>query len=259
MLKIGGNVSIFIFIILHSISAESQELDRSLFKASNMVSLETSKKEMKQIYLDSGQTKTLHCGCFFDKQKQVYPNSCDMTPERLRVKEEKKILKWVHAMPPSVFAASMSCWKKSICKRSDGSKFKGADCCTNLFPKFKSMESDMHNLIPTFNWVLEINNDIYKSKPFGGMAEYKTCTKTGVIPKEPSAKARGNLARAYLYMSFQYRIHIQDELEDKIRAWHFEDPPDQAEEKRNSLIELVQGNRNPFIDHPEIVERVRDF
>ena len=60
-------------------------------------------------------------------------------------------------------------------------------------------------------------------------------------------------------MSFQYRTQIRNELEDKLRTWHFEDPPDELEQKRNSLIELVQGNRNPFIDHPEIVERVRDF
>ena len=78
-------------------------------------------------------------------------------------------------------------------------------------------------------------------------------------PKEPTAGARGNLARAYLYMSFRYRIPIQEKLEDKLRLWHFEDPPDKAENGRNALIELIQGNRNPFIDHPEIVERVQDF
>ena len=60
-------------------------------------------------------------------------------------------------------------------------------------------------------------------------------------------------------MSFLYRIHIQDRLEEKLRMWHFEDPPAKMEEIRNSMIEQTQGNRNPFIDHPEVVERVRDF
>jgi endonuclease I len=60
-------------------------------------------------------------------------------------------------------------------------------------------------------------------------------------------------------MSFLYRIQIQHNLEENLRTWHFEDPPDKMEEIRNSLIEQVQGNRNPFIDHPEIVERVIDF
>ena len=109
------NIVIFIFLILFPISAEPQELDRSMFKSSSMVSLEVAKKAIKQVYLDSGQTRTLHCGCFFDKQKQVYPKSCDITPARLRIKDGRKILKWVHAMPLSVFADSMNCWNELIC------------------------------------------------------------------------------------------------------------------------------------------------
>ena len=33
----------------------------------------------------------------------------------------------------------------------------------------------------------------------------------------------------------------------------------QWEQERNTLIEQEQGNRNPFIDQPELVERVGDF
>jgi len=255
------NTIIFILLALFPISAETQELDRSLFKSSSMISLEIAKKELKQVYLDSGQTKTLHCGCYFDKNNQVYPNSCDMSPSRLRIKEERKILKWVHSIPLSFFAGSMNCWNQLICIKSNGSKFNGANCCGSISPKFKSMESDMHNLIPSFYWTLENTNDSSKpiSFPFGGMKEYKSCINGGVIPKDPAAQAQGNLARAYFYMSFIYRIHIQDALEKKLRTWHFQDPPDRMEKIRNSLIEQVQGNRNPFIDYPESIERVKDF
>ena len=41
--------------------------------------------------------------------------------------------------------------------------------------------------------------------------------------------------------------------------WHFMDPPDTWEINRNSLIEQKQGNKNPFIDHSELVERVKSF
>jgi len=249
----------FTFFISIVICAQSQELDRSMFKSSSMVSLEIAKKEIKQVYLDSGQTKTLHCGCFFDKQKQVYPNSCDITPSKHPINDKKIILKWVHAMPLSAFAGSMHCWNQLICTKSDGSMFKGANCCGSISPKFKSMESDMHNLIPSFDWSIGTEKNPIEPVPFGGMEEYKVCTNGGVISKDPTAKARGNLARAYFYMSFLYRIQIQNTLEENLRAWHFEDPPDKMEEIRNSLIEQVQGNRNPFIDHPEAVERVRDF
>jgi hypothetical protein len=35
--------------------------------------------------------------------------------------------------------------------------------------------------------------------------------------------------------------------------WHFADPPDAQEQARNDVIYSFQGNRNPFIDHPEWV------
>lgn len=34
------------------------------------------------------------------------------------------------------------------------------------------------------------------------------------------------------------------------------DPVDQFEINRNNRIQKIQGNRNPFIDHPEIAYRV---
>ena len=134
----------FTFFISIVICAQSEELDRSMFKISSMVSLEIAKKEIKQVYLDSGQTRTLHCGCFFDKQKQVYPNSCDTTPPKNPINDKKIILKWVHAMPLSAFAGSMNCWNQLICTKSDGSMFKGANCCGTISPNL-----NLWNLICT--------------------------------------------------------------------------------------------------------------
>ena len=134
----------FTFFISIVICAQSEELDRSMFKISSMVSLEIAKKEIKQVYLDSGQTRTLHCGCFFYKQKQVYLNSCDITPSKYSISDKKIILKWVHAMPLSAFAGSMNCWNQLICTKSDGSMFKGANCCGTISPNL-----NLWNLICT--------------------------------------------------------------------------------------------------------------
>jgi endonuclease I len=38
--------------------------------------------------------------------------------------------------------------------------------------------------------------------------------------------------------------------------WSKMDPPDAFEKKRNDVIESIQGNRNPFIDHPEWAESI---
>jgi endonuclease I len=38
--------------------------------------------------------------------------------------------------------------------------------------------------------------------------------------------------------------------------WHLEDPVDAFESRRNDIIHQHQGNRNPFIDHEELVCRM---
>ena len=41
-----------------------------------------------------------------------------------------------------------------------------------------------------------------------------------------------------------------------LRGWHQSDPVSDKERERNEQVQGVQGNRNPFIDHPDWVERV---
>jgi endonuclease I len=92
-------------------------------------------------------------------------------------------------------------------------------------------------------------------------------------------KRKGDMARAVLYMAMRYEggVHPSTgqsepdlELTDNrslivitssspaymgllstLLAWHQADPPDAAERERNEVIYSFQGNRNPFIDHPE--------
>lgn len=81
---------------------------------------------------------------------------------------------------------------------------------------------------------------------------------------EPDA-GKGAVARAALYFLLRYPGKIGDQdgeyrpedLETLLR-WHREDPVSLYELHRNQAIAEVQGNRNPFIDHPEWAEQV-DF
>ncbi|GAB4173904.1 MAG: hypothetical protein Kow0020_09240 [Wenzhouxiangellaceae bacterium] len=43
-------------------------------------------------------------------------------------------------------------------------------------------------------------------------------------------------------------------LLDVLLAWHAADPVDQKERDRNEVVYVFQGNRNPFVDHPEWVD-----
>lgn len=99
---------------------------------------------------------------------------------------------------------------------------------------------------------------------------------------------KGDMARAVLYMDIRYEggtatggntigqiepdLVVTDDrdlidsrrstasgtaymgLKSTLLAWHAADPPDAHERLRNDVIFSFQGNRNPFIDHPEWVE-----
>ncbi|GJL78755.1 MAG: deoxyribonuclease [Nitrospinaceae bacterium] len=232
-------------------------MDDGLLTPSSMISVEISRKQLKKIYLEGNYFKTLHCGCFFDKIQQVYPKMCDHGPKGTENREQRTILEWVHAVPVSTFAKSLKCWDEALCRGDGKGEGKGSRCCNVLSPKFKTREADMHNLFPAVGDEDEGPTEL--SGAFGGMQEYRFCRDKSTSVSSPRPGARGDIARAYFYMSRQYGVKIAEEVEDRFRKWHFEDPPDAWEEERNSFIELVQGNRNPFIDHPEWVERVRDF
>ncbi|MFI5549851.1 endonuclease I family protein [Streptomyces sp. NPDC051738] len=91
---------------------------------------------------------------------------------------------------------------------------------------------------------------------------------------EPRDAVKGDVARMILYMAVRYEgddswpdLEPNDAVTNGsvpyhgrlsvLKAWSDEDPPDSFEERRNEVIyDSYQGNRNPFIDHPEWVESI---
>jgi len=89
---------------------------------------------------------------------------------------------------------------------------------------------------------------------------------------EPNDSFKGHAARVYFYMSVRYEktfkccsepgvndADLRDWLENVLRQWHAEFPPGPAELERNNRVFGVQGNRNPFVDHPEWVAKIQNF
>jgi hypothetical protein len=76
---------------------------------------------------------------------------------------------------------------------------------------------------------------------------------------EPPEQHKGAVARALFYFSIRYLLPISESQEAVLRRWHTDHPVTQDELRRNASIESVQGNRNPFIDHPEYVQLIDAF
>ena len=81
----------------------------------------------------------------------------------------------------------------------------------------------------------------------------------GELSFEPRQSHKGDAARATFYMSVRYEMPIPEPVEDDLRLWHDQDPPTGEERTRNNKIEAIQGNRNPFVDFPELVHEIENF
>lgn len=136
---------------------------------------------------------------------------------------------------------------------------------TNQFAQ-SMQKSDLHHLFPTDSQM----NSTRSSHPFGEVvrdSHQLKCpeSRIGSVAEsrgtffEPPDSHKGNVARALFYFSVRYKLSIDPVQEKYLRAWHFEDLPDDEEIRRNEEIFKLQGNRNPFIDHPELVDLVFDF
>lgn len=72
----------------------------------------------------------------------------------------------------------------------------------------------------------------------------------------PGDNHRGDVARILLYMDIRWgSLTDLSKIADfnTLLAWHEVDPVDDFEIHRNNVIYAHQNNRNPFIDHPELI------
>lgn len=124
-------------------------------------------------------------------------------------------------------------------------------------------KSDLHHLFPTDAEA----NRVRAAYPFGVVvqAEWQEGgAKLGVDEEgrtvfEPPDEHKGNVARALFYMAAVYGVELPDEEERVLRRWHGDDPVDDDERRRNDLVSSLQGNRNPFVDHHDLIERIDDL
>lgn len=144
----------------------------------------------------------------------------------------------------------------------------------NAFPEESKAGSDAHHLRPTNTNLNSSRGD----KSFGEVPQTSSnlvSSSSGSNPCYatsslfyPGEGFRGATARILMYVQTRwgddYNLSFVlgagsnktiGDIEDLMK-WHIEEPPTDLEITRNNEIAKVQGNRNPFIDHPEYAEMI---
>lgn len=135
---------------------------------------------------------------------------------------------------------------------------------TSRFHK-EMQKSDLHHLFPTDS----VANSRRGNYPFGDVSanqdslDLDYChisrfnSRNNVF--NPPQEHQGNVARALFYFATRYNMPIHPAEEVILRLWDKMDPVDQEEIERHSKIFKHQLVRNPFIDHPELIDTIGDF
>ncbi len=142
--------------------------------------------------------------------------------------------------------------------------------CEHVVPRIwfgdqAPMRGDLHHLF-TAN---QETNGNRSSRRLVDFPEYDGSDGKGLAPYkdnryEPAA-GKGAVARATLYFLLRYPRKVGDDPREirpedlaTLLQWNREYPVTLYERHRNAAIQELQGNRNPFIDHPEWADKI-DF
>ena len=148
------------------------------------------------------------------------------------------------------------------------------------FNEQSAPRTDLFHVYPTDGYVNgrrgsypygEVSNPTYTS---GNGSKIGPCVTSGYsgIVFEPVDDYKGDIARSYFYMSVRYyteddnwnttamtnKSEILSWAMTMLLRWSDDDPVSDKEIARNNAVYGFQGNRNPFIDHPEYARMIWD-
>ena len=151
----------------------------------------------------------------------------------------------------------------------------------SIFNSASPMVSDAHFVVPSDGYVNNrrsnnpfgvVNNPTWTSLNGSKLGPNTVYGYTGTV-FEPIDEFKGDIARMLFYVATRYEDQISswnssdmlDGSSDQVFTdwflhvlldWAAQDPVSQREIDRNNAVYAYQGNRNPFIDHPEWVNAI---
>ena len=166
--------------------------------------------------------------------------------------------------------------------------YSGENSCYNrehllpqsVFSSASPMKTDVHHVVPSDGYV----NGRRSNYPFGEVTSTTWTSQNGSklgpcatpgysnLVFEPIDEFKGDIARCMLYFATRYETQVSGWswsalngtsnqvystwFKDLLITWHLQDTVNAREIARNNAAYTFQGNRNPYIDHPEWVTQV---
>lgn len=140
-----------------------------------------------------------------------------------------------------------------------------ADCYNkeHTYPQSKlsgSQKSDTHHIYAD-DWKTNGKRSNHRYNDVANTSGNKVLDSAGKLTAnfsdgsyfEPMDAVKGQVARATLYLYIMYDLSITGNFKSRelCLKWNNEYPVTSWEIYRNNKVAQVQGNRNPFVDHPE--------
>ncbi len=198
-----------------------------------------SRAKRVAIQINKDAPGSFYCGCqihWQNKKGIADLASCGYQPRKNRLRATR--IEWDHIVPAWEFGHQRQCWQQGGRKNCHQDR------------QFRRMEADLHNLQPVLG---EINNDRAnfrfsqwqqtKSDP----SPYGACDMRidfKAKRSQPPARARGAIARDWLYMHDRYHLRLSSQQRQLFEAWDHQYPVTAWECVRNQRITHIQGNSN---------------
>jgi deoxyribonuclease-1 len=206
-------------------------------------SFRAAKKQAVKIYHD--HKSSFYCGCDITWKGKKGAGKPDLASCGYQVRKQLKRAsrtEWEHVVPAWAFGHQLQCWQEGRRKN-----------CSKNSLQFKTMESDLHNLVPAIG---EVNGDRsnFRFNDWNGKPhQYGSCSMIVDFKQrsvQPPNRSRGAIARTYLYMNERYEMALSGAQYKLMNGWNNLYPVSSWECERDQRIEKVQGWENHFVrDH----------
>lgn len=200
----------------------------------------------RQVYFD--HRVTIYCGAEFDERKNITLPEGFSTPSH---PNRAHRVEWEHAVPAENFGRAFIEWREGSpeCVNNNGNPFKGRRCAEKVNMEYRHMQSDMYNLFPAIGSVNAARGNKQYSKLPESSLNFGSCpAKMEGNRFEPPDNAKGQLARAALYMDASYPHYRLSRQQSRLfQAWDRMFPVDEWECTRAARIEKLQGNPNDIV------------